>query len=280
MGKVFALYKNSSHYVQWQSKTFKKFTDCSLTVVDFSEDSNFSDSLKREAEKAEVEYMSVSQLQKPASRCCSRLCPSMTALFNWATNEVEDDVLFVHGDVFPVRNYVLSESFYGKDLIVRPQRRVNLNYMWEGFVGVRKGSLKGTNMSWNCGLGGDTGALNSEWVNLKSFRERVRAISYSGEIVTGIPAAGRSNNAVYDNTFVLPEAVREIYKDEYTSEIFEKSFLHFKRGSGWSGDPFLNEKYEWLQKVLDGVLRGEIIFEGAEFDGPSTMPHYEVWNLI
>lgn len=279
MGRAFALYKNSEHYVQWQSKTFKRFTDCSLTVVDFSEDPSFSRSLREEADRFEVEYMSISQIQESAGRCCERLCPSMTKLFNWAVNEVDDDVLIVHADVFPIREYSLRDAFKKHDLIARPQRRENLNYMWEGFIGVKKQSLRGTRMNWNCGLGGDTGAMTSDAVNSKSFRERVKILSYSGEIVTGRPTAGRSNSTVYDNTFLLPEPIRQTYKDEYTSEILEKCFLHFKRGSGWSGDSFLTEKYEWLQKVLDGAIKGKILFEDLEFDGPSTMPHYEAWNL-
>ena len=279
MGKAFAFYNNSSHYVQWQSKTFKKFTDCSLTVVDYSRDPYISKSLREEADKFEVEYLHLSQIQEQASSCCDRICPSMTKFFNWAVSNVDDDILMVHGDMFPIREYKLHDSFGKSDLIVRPQRRGNLNYMWEGFVGVKKGSLNGTKINWSCGLGGDTGAMTTEWVNLKTFRERVKALNYSGEIVTGRSNVGRSSNAVYDNTFLLPEPVRQNYKDEYTSEILEKSFLHFKRGSGWSGDSFLNEKYEWLQKVLDGAISGKITFEDLEFDGPGTMPHYETWNL-
>lgn len=182
---------------------------------------------------------SASPADSPADRCAVAV--------QWALNEVgfrsSGAVMILDADMFPIREFSLTEMLEGKEIAgVWQERRGGfpwyrrIRYLWNGLLVVDVGALPDKpNFSMECGRVSNVptdvgGHLHHYFTRNPGVRVRPIRHYSSGQW-------GRQEEPEW-----LPDAVRGFLRSDvknvegrYYAEIYDDRFFHFRAGGNWDG---------------------------------------------
>lgn len=161
----------------------------------------------------------------------------------------EKDTIHVifDSDMFFINDFNFNEYLGDNQIAAIPQRRGEIEYLWNGIVIMRGGELPDKNhfdyrLAKINGERTDVGGKLHFW--LKDNPDvKVRHIMHTGHLDVSKSA-------------MLPERVRGEYKPEYKFQFIENAVLHYRAGSNWDkkSKDFVDEKKAYFNKLLDELL--------------------------
>lgn len=161
----------------------------------------------------------------------------------------EKDTIHVifDSDMFFINDFNFNEYLGDNQIAAIPQRRGEIEYLWNGIVIMRGGELPDKNhfdyrLAKINGERTDVGGKLHFWLK-DNPNVKVRHIMHTGHLDVSKSA-------------MLPEKVRGEYKPEYKFQFIENAVLHYRAGSNWDkkSKDFVDEKKAYFNKLLDELL--------------------------
>lgn len=247
MSKIILCHCNRLDYLKLQIEAYKK------RCMDLDEIVIVNDGLTWKL-RAEIERTAkdsgVTCWNSPLELDHSSPSVAVGSVFQWAYDVAssqfdESHIAFLDADLFPLRDFRVSDFLSKKSLAGLPQDRQHVRYLWPGFLFLDMKNLpRKDTINWTCGVvecqNVDTMGLT--YYHLKECgTEHVNFLKHTSHL---------NPNTLRDVT-CCPDFIKTKYKFEYTIEVMEDGFLHCGRSSGWDNSGINKKNDEKTLYVID-----------------------------
>lgn len=164
--------------------------------------------------------------------------------------DFHDINLIIDSDMFFISPINWTKYIDGFDVAGVYQKRGAIEYLWNGIlifnnppfsneINLMPGHIEGEAV--------DVGGNLHGW--LSKHKPKTQYFHHTSYI-----------NTENGNLKELPILIRKDYKDSYSFEIYDKTILHYSRGSNWNNDSssYHQEKTALLKKFVEGAIDGSI----------------------
>lgn len=255
MIKIYTSVVNRPDFIDLQKKCFDKFlkNKYEFIIIDDSIDEIITKNIINICINNKIKH-----IKTPNNLNHSNPMIACWSVLQWTYEEFiknsNDKAIFLDSDMFLYDHFDAEEYFSSCDLSGVPQSRDFIWYLWNGLLFLNMQTIKDKNISFAPGLvrnvATDVGGNTYEYI-LKNPDVRVRNIIHTSHI-----------NKERNNINIIPEIVREKYKDYFCFEILMSKFLHYGSSTNWkqnwrSKEDPTKEKTEYLNYFLNTLLENK-----------------------
>lgn len=248
---IFTSVVNRPDFVVLQDQLFKKFLkdDYQFHVVDDSIDENISSQFREICELRNIEYYKKPERTaklNPAQACADTVQWTYDTFIK--QNHKNDIVFFCDSDMFLLDEFNISE--YMKDAIIAglPQKRGNVNYMWNGIMFFNMPQMKDLDVDFSDGV------VEGEMTDVGGH-------TYYYFLKNNIEMKKTDEECpIYPTHFNDIELQNEEVTRGYNFELhLDGKFLHYRAATNWhtnwrgSQDP-LQKKTEIFNQIIESLL--------------------------
>lgn len=274
--KVVSIVVNNPLFIEMQYYTLKKFMKSDYEFIIFSDAKSYPDisnegdiTIKKQIEdtckKLNIRYIPIpNENHKFIQGYSQRHADSLNFVLKYQL-ENPDEYLMIDSDMFLINDFDINQfKDYESGIVL--QERNKINYIWPNFYYMNFAKIKNPELlSWSKGHA-DTGGSSSLWLSTycKEFPD-CKEIRYSDKTFhrNGIYFIKHLwsctwDESEYPSNFYGENLLKLLKKDprnvngKFFFEIYDGKFLHYRAGSGWTGEGL--EFHKNLTKELYDLL--------------------------
>jgi hypothetical protein len=195
--------------------------------------------------------------------------PINQSLNKFIKKEKEAEIsVIIDSDMFFLKHFSISDYLCDNQIAAVKQIRGNVNYIWNGIVFINHKNINGI-MDLDFGFQSINGELTDVGGNTYFYFKKYPNCVLKNILHTSHIHPKNKNLKVFP-----PEILCE-YDFNFCFELYEKSILHYGRGSNWDNMPinYHENKTNFLDKVLNMAYNNEI--KWTDFD---YVFDYDCWK--
>jgi len=142
-----------------------------------------------------------------------------------------DNVLILDHDIFPMKDFRVSEIGRGQDVYGWKREDNGIWYVWPGYMYLNMNKIVCFRLDFKPGYGGDTGSSNWKVLYKKKSVGELKFAKWEKKIIK------------VDGAMIVTRSSSEV-------DIFDDTWLHMVNASDWAGVGLMDKKLQKVREIL------------------------------